>query len=130
MILFRWEFERRRLKVKNLTNPYAGFVSTLLGMRISEEAFQCGILPTRAILDLYDYVQPNDSDVAACLFLCHKIEVLETMGALIHNEEEMKATPSEMARVIKEAQKSRQPRKKNPTSTVEKITWDFDDNDD
>lgn len=128
MILFRWEFERRHLKTKGLTSPYAGYVSSLLGMRISEEAYQCGILPTRAVLDIYDYVRPNDSDVAACLFLCHKIEVLELMGALVHDDEKMKTTPSEMAQVIKaQVKKRKRTPKKNPTSADEKIMWDFDD---
>jgi len=130
MTLFRWEFERRRLDGENITNPFAGYVSTLMGMRISEEAYQCGILPTRATLDLYDYVDPNDSDVAACLYLCHKIEVLEQMGALQHNAERMKTTPSEMAKVIKGLNKPKRTKKRTPKINEEKLTWDLPDDTD
>ena len=131
MTLFRWEFERRRLTAKKLNNPYAGYVASLLGMRISEEAYQCGLLPTRSVLDLYDYVQPSDSDVAACLFLCHKIEVLETMGALVHNEDELKTTPSEMSKVIRGLSKRNRMKKRNQHGvTEEKLTWDANNDDD
>lgn len=126
MSLFRWEFERRKLEGQNITNPLAGYVSTLMGMRISEEAYQCGTLPTRSILDLYDYVQPNDSDVAACLFLCHKIEILERMGALQHDEAEMKTTPSEMSKAIRDLTRKKR-KKRTPKIDEEKLTWDFDD---
>ncbi len=131
MTLFRWEFERRKIEGDHITSPYAGFVSSLLGMRISEEAYQCGVLPTRSILDLYDYVEPNDSDVAACLFLCHKIEVLEKIGALAPDVATLKTNPSEMASVIRgNMRKKRKSRKPPPKfDNEEKITWNFDDDD-
>jgi hypothetical protein len=128
MMLFRWEFDRRRIGGETIKNPYAGFVSTLMGMRISEEAYQCGILPTRSLLDLYDYVAPNDSDVAACLYLCHKIEIFEQMGALQHSPEQMKTTPSEMAKVIRDLGKPKRQRpsqKGTPLANEEKFTWGF-----
>ena len=103
MAIFRWEYERRSLK-KQLTSPMAGVLSVLLGMHISEEAFLCGKLPTRVMLDLYDYVEPTDSDVAICLYLCHKIDTLEKSGALTHVREELKTTPIEMINVLKQAQ--------------------------
>lgn len=103
MSIFRWEYERRSLK-KQLTNPMAGVLSVLLGMHISEEAFLCGKLPTRVMLDLYDYIEPTDADVAICLYLCHKIDTLEKSGALTHTREELKTTPTEMINVLKQAQ--------------------------
>lgn len=118
MSLFSWEFERRKLEGDSVTNPMASYFSTLMGMRISEEAYQCGLLPTRAVLNLYDYVQPTDADVAACLMLCHKIEVLEKSGMILMHETELKTSPSEMAKIL------RPPRKKKAKIQEETITWD------
>lgn len=119
MSLFSWEFERRKTEGNNVTNPMASYFSTLMGMRISEEAYQCGLLPTRAVLNLYDYVKPNDADVAACLMLCHKIEILEKSGMISMTEAELKTSPSEMAKLL------RSPRKKKAKPIQEEtITWD------
>lgn len=119
MSLFCWEFERRKLEGDNVTNPMASYFSTLMGMRISEEAYQCGLLPTRAVLNLYDYVEPNDADVAACLMLCHKIEILEKSGMILMNETELKTSPSEMAKIL------RPPHKKEAKPIQEEtIAWD------
>ena len=123
MSLFCWEYERRKLEGTVVTNPMASYFSTLMGMRISEEAYQCGLLPTRAVLSLYDYVQPNDADVAACLMFCHKIEVLEKSGMLVMNETELKTNPSEMAKIL------RSPRKKKAKPIQEEtITWNEEKN--
>ncbi len=118
MSLFSWEYERRKLEGHNVTNPMASYFSTLMGMRISEEAYQCGLLPTRAVLNLYDYLEPNDADVAACMMLCHKIEVLEKSGMLLMNESELRTNPSEMAKVMRPPRK-----KKAPPIQEETITW-------
>ncbi len=123
MTLFRWEYERRKLEGKHLKNPLTGYLSTLLGMQITEEAFQCGSVPTRAILSLYDYVEPNDADVTACLFLCNKIEILEKMGALKHDNSEWKINSSEIAELRKN------PKPALPKRSEEKLTWDFPDKD-
>lgn len=122
MSLFCWEFERRKLEGHNVTNPMASYFSTLMGMRISEEAYQCGLLPTRAVLNLYDYLEPNDADVAACLMFCHKVEILEKSGMISMNESELKTSPSEMAKIL------RSPRKKEKAKPIqeETITWNDD----
>ena len=100
----------------------ASYFSTLMGMRISEEAYQCGLLPTRAVLNLYDYLQPNDADVAACLMLCHKIEVLEKSGMLVMDEIKTRTSPSEMAKIL------RPPKKKRAKPIQEEtIVWDEDE---
>lgn len=121
MSLFRWEFERRRLDGKKTPTPAAAYFSTLMGMRISEEAYQCGLLPTRAMLDLYDFVQPNDSDVAACLMFCHKVEIMEKAGMLEAGDMELKTSPSEMAKILR-------PKKRKQAKPIqeENITWDDD----
>jgi hypothetical protein len=126
MSLFRWEYERRKLDGKDATSPMASYFSTLMGMRISEEAYQCGILPTRAILDLYDYVDPNDADVAACLMYCHKVEILEKSGILISVENELKTSMSEMAKVLRKEKPTRPKKIQEDT-----ITWeDWEDSED
>lgn len=92
----RWEFERRKVEGSGIKNPMTGYLTAILGMRISEEAYQCGRIPTRAVLDLYDYIEPNDADVTACMFLCHKIETLQHVGLLVANEEQYNATREEL----------------------------------
>lgn len=129
LMLFRWEFERRRIEKKNPHNPMAGYLSSMLGMRIPEEAYQCGMLPTRAVLDLYDYIEPTDSDVAACMFLCNKIEALERAGMLAHEEVRLSATAKDLADAFRsskaeKAKKTSRPLRKPPQ---EKIEWDFNE---
>lgn len=119
MSLFCWEFERRKLEGNNLPNPMASYFSTLMGMRISEEAYQCGLLPARAVLNLYDYLEPNDADVAACLMFCHKIEILEKSGMLIMNKTRLKTSPSEMAKILRSPR-----RKKVKPIQEETIIWE------
>lgn len=123
MTLLRWEFERRKLEGTNVVNPMASYFSTLMGMRISEEAYQCGLLPTRACLNLYDYVEPNDADVAACLMFCHKVEVLEKSNMLSMNTIELKTSPSEMAKLL------RTPKKPTKPVQEETVTWDGSEDD-
>ena len=52
----------------------------LPGSKMSEEAYQSGIFPTKCLLKLDDWVQPNDADVHACMSLCHHIDMLESIG--------------------------------------------------
>lgn len=131
MTLFKWEFERRKAEGKTVTNPMAGMLVSLLGMRIPEEAYQCGILPTRAVLNLYDYIEPNDSDVAACMFLCNKIEMLEK-AKMIPATSEQKTTKEDIAAAFKdvstqEKKLSQFLKQKGPTKsdiTEENFEWD------
>lgn len=119
MSLFRWEFERRKLEGDLVTNLTASYVATLMGMRISEEAYQCGLVPTRACLNLYDYIEPNDADVAACLMFCQKVEALEKAGILSMDGMELKTSPSEMAKLLRTRKK-----KKDKPIQEETVEWD------
>lgn len=124
MGLFRWQYECRRAEGKNVNSPMASYLSSIVGMRISEEAFQCGHMPTRAILDLYDYVEPNDSDVAACLFLCHQVEILQKTGMLKEEINDLRTNASEMAQLLR----PEKPKKKRPRPVQEEtINWDDDE---
>ncbi len=128
MTLFRWEFERRQLEGKNVTNPMAGYLTTLLGMRISEEAFQCGSLPTRAVLHLYDYTAPNDADVTACMFLCHKIDTLTRAGLLRVREDKLAATQEEIGAAFQQvARRKKAEEQMQKPAEEESIKWDFED---
>lgn len=119
MSLFRWEFERRRLEGETATNPMAAYLSALLGMRISQEAYECGLLPTRAILNLYDYLRPNDADVAACLMFCNKVEILEKSGIIERKDEELKTSSAEMSKILLKTEK------KNTAKKIEEtLTWE------
>lgn len=109
MSLFRWEFERRKLEGEDVVNPLASYFSTLMGMRISEEAYQCGFLPTRACLNLYDFLEPNDADVAACLMFCHKVEILEKTGMLSMDKIEQKIHSSDISKLLRNRKKQDKP---------------------
>lgn len=124
MSLFQWEFERRQLEGQNATSPMASYFSTMMGMRISEEAYQCGFLPTRACLNLYDYIAPNDADVAACLMFCQKVEILEKAGVLFMAKIELKTSSSEMAKLLRKKKKKAKP------IHEETIIWEDDPEDD
>jgi len=135
MCLFQWEFERRKIEGETVKNPMAGYLTTILGMRIPEESYQCGVLPTRSILNLYDYIEPNDSDVAACMFLCNKIESLIRVGLLVEKEQKLTTTPEEIAeafRRVAHKNRSRQGPPKSPEikpTKGEVIKWDYDPED-
>ena len=126
MMMFHWEYERRQAEGKKINNPMPGYLSGLLGMRIPEEAYQCGVLPTRALLGLYDYVEPNDSDVAACMFLCNKIDILEQAGILPERDFDLKATKQEIASAFQHPRPKKRKKKSKPP-TEENLKWDFDD---
>ena len=115
------------LENKTLNNPMAGYLSSMLGMRIPEEAYQCGKLPTRAVLDLYDYVDPTDSDVAACMFLCNKIEVLERAGMLNREDMRLSASKKELAQAFQSSPGKIPRPQKPPQITEEEVEWDFGD---
>ena len=57
-------------------------LSPLLSALITEEAYQSAIEPTRSLLELDDWFEPNDADVKACMLLCQQIEVLISLDVL------------------------------------------------
>jgi hypothetical protein len=100
MALFRLQYESRKIAGVSFTHPVNGILLNALGMPISEEAFQCGILATRATLDLYDFISPTDADVAICLYLCQKIDLLEKHEALTPPYSHWKTTPAKLNDLI------------------------------
>ena len=100
MAIFRLQYENRKIEGKSFTHPINGILLNALGMPISEEAYQCGILATRTTLDLYDYLSPTDVDVAICLYLCQKIDVLEKHEALLPPYSTWKTTPTKLNELI------------------------------
>lgn len=126
MTLFRWEYERRRVSGEKMPIPMTSYTSVLLGMKVNEEAYQCGRLPVRSVLDLYDYIEPNDSDVAACLMLCNKIDILERSGILA-SVDELKTSTSDMSEVLHQPSKKKD---KANSELEECIEWDDDADDD
>ena len=51
--------------------------SPLFPLMMSEETYQASIPCVKTLLDLNDWVKPNDADVQACMFLVRQIEVME-----------------------------------------------------
>jgi len=47
---------------------------------MSEETYQSSLAPVRALLNLNDWIQPNDADIQACMFLCQQVDILELVG--------------------------------------------------
>lgn len=47
-----------------------------------EECFQAGIYPTKVMLRMDEWAQPNDADIHALMVLCQQIDTLEGIGIL------------------------------------------------
>ncbi len=120
--LFRWELERRQLEGQS-SRILPGNLENTPGMRISEEAYQCGILPTRAVLDLYDFTRPNDADVTACMYLCNKIKLLKQLN-LIPLEENFSTPDEDIALAFRSLARRKMP--SDSIVTEEVLDWDFD----
>lgn len=80
--LFKWELARRKVEEETVSDHMMEQISVMLDMKISEETYQSGILPTRSVLNLYDYISPSDADVQACLYVCMQIKSLEKSGLI------------------------------------------------
>jgi len=129
MSLFKWEHERRKLEGESSNiNPMAGYISTILGMKISEETYQCGVLPTRAVLNLYDYIQPNDADVTACMFLCNRVEYLEKIGIIVV-QDKSSVTTEEISATFDKDKSVKKKEIKKPKINEETIFWNFQNED-
>ncbi|KKM07854.1 hypothetical protein LCGC14_1729700, partial [marine sediment metagenome] len=50
----------------------------LFGHKMSEECYQSSIEPTKACLNLNDWVKPNEADVQACMLICNFLTQLDT----------------------------------------------------
>lgn len=80
--LFQWQSLQRKIQGKEYNRHSSINIATMNSMAISEEMFQCGKLPTRVLLDLNDFILPNEADVTACVYLCNKIDFLNQTGLL------------------------------------------------
>ena len=78
--IFKFEHTCRLLNKQAIPTDKPGI---LVGTQMSEEAYHSGILPTKILLKLDDWFQPNDSDVHACMSLCHHIDQLEKIGLFL-----------------------------------------------
>ena len=121
--LFALENIRRKLDKISITHPIANYIASALGMKISEESYQCGILPTRSVLDLYDYTYPNDADVTACMFLCNKIDFLHRTNLLEDKEIFLKPTNEEISAEIQKIAKKEHSNTDNINEKL--IKWEF-----
>lgn len=69
--MFKWECYRRFINKESLLMPDNNV--KIQKMKISDELYHCGMLPTKFLLNLEDWEKPNDADVEACIFLCQEI---------------------------------------------------------
>lgn len=51
----------------------------LFGESMSEECYQSGIAPAKALLHLNDWTMPNEADVQICIALCHAVDKLQVL---------------------------------------------------
>lgn len=72
---FKFEYLKRSLSNMNVkTDVPSAF------QEFPEESYQCGIIPTKLLLGLDDWVIPQDSDVWAVFLICEQIRVLQESG--------------------------------------------------
>jgi len=71
---FKYEHAFRMATGENIPSSVPG---VLFGEEMSEECYQSGIAPTKALLHLNDWNQPNEADVQACIAMCHHVEHLQ-----------------------------------------------------
>ncbi len=74
--LFRFESLRRHIKGLSLKEDQP---SVLFGSAMTEEVYQSALTPVRAVLDLNDWVEPNEADVQACLSICNHADHLDSI---------------------------------------------------
>lgn len=84
---FKYSHAHRVVTGKSVPSDIPG---ALFGRAMSEECYQSGIGPVKHLLDLSDWIKPNDADVQACMHVCQQIEILEKLG--IFEDGEIKLT--------------------------------------
>ena len=78
--LYRYESMKRSLEGKSLSVATPG---VLFGPGMGEEVYQCGRMPTKVMLNLDDWVEPNEADVQVCFTIYNHLEYLaETSNSL------------------------------------------------
>lgn len=76
---FKFEHCRRLIEHEAVES---GLPGALFGKTLPEEVYQSGILPTKMLLNLNDWIVPNEADVQACMHLIAQIDVFETVGVV------------------------------------------------
>lgn len=74
-------FEYNTRLDKGLAKPLTEM--TVLFGKFPEEFYLSGIAPTKNLLRLNDWIEPNEADVYACVIFCRQISILCTMNALV-----------------------------------------------
>lgn len=78
LALFAFENARRQVAQISLSKTVSGALFDTL----SEEVYQSAISPTKFVLQLPDWTNPNDADVNSAIMLTTYIEEFETTGVL------------------------------------------------
>jgi len=85
--LFKYESMRRSLEKKSI---HLGTPGVLFGSSMNEEVYQSGKIPTRVLLNLNDWVEPNEADVQVCFAICNHLEYLsETSNKLCEESKKL-----------------------------------------
>ncbi len=73
--LFKYNHLLREAEKKSINSTVSAIFPAM-----SEETYQSSLAPVRALLNLNDWIQPNDADIQACMFLCQQVDILEIVG--------------------------------------------------
>lgn len=75
---YRFEYTRRAIEGRSIPKE----PGALFGKSLPEESFRCGVEPSKLVLNLSSWTEPNDADVQACLTICNKVGELQKNGIL------------------------------------------------
>jgi hypothetical protein len=70
------------LRIATDSNKPFSEPTVLFGAKFPEEFYRSGIAPTKSLLRMADWLEPNEADVHACMILCQQVDVLHRMGIL------------------------------------------------
>ena len=77
--LFKYEHQKRMVQgiMDKTSKP-----SALFGKTMSNECYECGKMPTKVVLGLYEWTDPNEADVQACISLCNQLDQVDALKTM------------------------------------------------
>lgn len=114
---FKYEHAVRVLEGRELRPDKPG---AMFGRAMTDECYHSAIPATKLLLNLNDWVKPNDADIQACMHVCQQIDTLEQTGLF----GEKKHTEPETDKAVKETITPKPAKKKKATNNT--IHFKFD----
>jgi len=95
--MFKFEHARRMIEGVAFKREQPGAV---FGPALSEESYNCGKLPTKVLLGLQDWSEPNEPDVFAAMRLIEQIDALDTLGVYSQNMPNVEIEESDLRTIL------------------------------